>query len=133
MDPNVLIEATFVDGLYHALLGRSPDAGGLFVWVQQLQTGVSRTQVVDSFWTSAEHRGLEVDRFYQTFLHRSADAAGRAAWVNTFLGGASESDVARAFIASGEYQAAHASNTAYIVGLYTDILGRSPSQGEISA
>src|SRR5262249_16620765 len=67
-----------------------------------------------------------------TFLHRSADAGGRAAWVNAFLAGSSEQDVARAFIGSGEYQAAHASNTAYIVGLYADILGRMPSQPEIS-
>jgi hypothetical protein len=132
MDPRILVEATFVDGLYHALLGRTPDSAGLFIWVQQLENGVSRSQVVDSFWASAEHRGLEVDRMYQTFLHRGADAGGRAAWVNAFMSGASEFDVARAIINSPEYQSAHASNLAYISGLYADILGRTPSQAEIS-
>jgi hypothetical protein len=133
LDPTTLGEATFVDGLYHALLNRAPDATGLVNWVVTLQNGMSRAQVVSNFWNSAEHRGLEVDYMYKTFLHRGADPAGRAAWINTFLGGATEFDVARAFIDSGEYQAAHASNTAYIGGLYADILGRTPGANEMSA
>jgi protocatechuate 3,4-dioxygenase beta subunit len=130
LDPNLLTQATYVDGLYRTILGRPADVAGLTIWVQQLVNGVSRVQVVNSIWTSAEHRGLQVDRYYVTFLHRSADAAGRSAWVNSMLNGASEIDVARMFLASGEYRASHADDASYINGLYADILGRRPSTGE---
>jgi hypothetical protein len=40
----------------------------------------------------------------------------------------SETDVARGFLASAEYQGAHASPTAYLFGLYADVLGRAPDR-----
>jgi hypothetical protein len=132
LDPNVVAQAAFVDGLYRHVLGRPADAASLIAWVQQLENGASRAQVVDAVWNSAEHRGLEVDRLYQTFLQRSPDAAGRAAWVDALLTGTSEMDLARALIASAEFQAAHPDNASYVAALYGTILRRSPSGAEIS-
>jgi hypothetical protein len=133
LDPNVLAQATFVDGLYRHVLGRPAEATSLIGWVGQLESGVSRAHVVDAVWNSAEHRGLEVDRLYATFLQRSPDAAGRAAWVNAMLAGASEMDVARMLIASAEFQAAHADNPSNVAALYSVILRRTPSGAEISS
>jgi hypothetical protein len=133
VDPVVQGQATYVDGLYRTLLGRPVDPTGLVTWVQQLHSGVPRTQVVLAIMASPEYRGLEVDRLYMTFLHRTADAGGRAGWVNLLLSGVREADVARMIIASGEYQSAHADDTTYVTGLYADILGRSPSAGEIAS
>src|SRR5579871_1837398 len=133
LDPNVLAEAAFVDGLYRHILGRSADAANLVGWVQMLQNGASRVQIVEVIWTSPEHRGLEVDRLYETFLHRNADAAGRTSWMNALLGGASEMDVARALIASPEFQAAHPDDTSYVTALYGMILGRTPSTAEVAS
>jgi hypothetical protein len=82
--------------------------------------------VAEGIWDSPEHRGLEVDQFYATYLHRAADPAERAGWVNALLGGASEADVARDFLTSPEYQQAHTGTTAYLFGLYADVLGRTP-------
>jgi hypothetical protein len=122
----------FVTSVYQELLGRLPDAPGLRVWEQQLQAGVSRAQVAEQIWLSAEHRGREVDQFYQTFLHHRADPGGRAFWVNTLLSGASESDVAIALLTSAEYTARHPDAASYVIGLYTDVLSRAPSAGEVA-
>jgi hypothetical protein len=133
LDPNVVAEAAFVDGLYRHVLGRPADPDSLVAWVQELQSGVSRAAVVDAVWNSPEHRGIEVDRLYQTFLNRSPDAAGRASWVQAMLAGASEMDVARALIDSAEFQADHPDNTGYVVALYNTILQRNPSGAELSS
>src|SRR5262249_37027677 len=119
----------YVRALYQTVLGRAPETAGLLYYVQLLQTGTARSLVAQAVWESPEHRGQEVDQFYTTYLHRAADAAGRAYWVHALLGGASESDVARGFLTSAEYQQAHAGATAYLFGLYADVLGRTPDPG----
>ena len=100
--------------------------GGLNNWVFALESGVSRLQVVDDFWQSPEHRGLEVENDFETFLHRAGSATEIAGWVNVFLAGASEAAVAQDFLLSPEYQNAHASDAAYVTGLYNDVLGHAP-------
>lgn len=132
LDPNLLAEAYFVDGLYRHVLQRPADAPSLLGLVQELQSGVPRAQIVDAIWDSAEHRGLEIDRLYATFLKRSPDAAGRASWVNAMLMGVSEMDVARALIASAEFQSTHADNASYVAGLYAAVLRRTANSAETS-
>jgi hypothetical protein len=116
----------FVTGLYHDVLDRAPDATGLFFWVTQLHAGLPRVFLANAFWTSPEHRGLQVDQFYQTFFQRAADATGRQLWKGALLGGAAETDVCIAFLTSPEYTSSHADNASYVRGLYTDALGRMP-------
>jgi hypothetical protein len=116
----------FVAELYGDLLDRAPDAAGLSFWVQQLNQGMSRDEVSAAMWQSAEHRGREVDSFYQTFFNRDADAAGRQGWVNAFLSGLSEEQVEQGFLLSPEYQATHRDNSAFLAGLYENLLGRQP-------
>src|SRR5262249_3833522 len=53
--------SAFVTGLYRHTLDRNPDPAGLTAWVQQLQNGASRAQIVAAFWNSTEHRMLQVD------------------------------------------------------------------------
>jgi Domain of unknown function (DUF4214)/SdrD B-like domain/Aspartyl protease len=119
-------QSAYVAGLYGTLLDRAPDNAGLNSWLAGLYQGVSRDQVADAIWQSAEHRGLEVDRYYAVYLNRPADAAGRANWVNAFLHGASETQVQAGFVLSAEFQAANASNAAFVGSLYVSILGRTP-------
>src|SRR5262249_49750298 len=123
----------FVRALYHAVLGRAADAAGLAFWGARLQAGDTRSQVAEGFWDSVEHRGLEVDQFYATYLHRGADASGRTFWVNALVGGMSAADVAAGFLTSAEYRQAHASPTAYLFGLYADVLGRAPDPDGLDA
>jgi virginiamycin B lyase len=123
----------FITSLYQTVLERAPDTAGLNVWVGLLNAGVSRNALSTAFWTSTEHRGLEVDQFYQTFLNRAADPAGRAGWVNALLSGVSETQVSIDFLTSAEYTASHPTTDSYVTGLYTDIFDRSPDQPGFAA
>jgi hypothetical protein len=115
----------YVTGLFNAVLGRAPDPAGLAGWGRMMQCGVPRAQLAEDIWDSPEHRGLEVDQYFNSYLHRSPQPGERAAWVGAFLSGLSETDVQRAIISSAEYQAAHASDTAFVQGLFQDVLGRN--------
>jgi hypothetical protein len=53
--------------------------------------------------------------------------------VGELRAGASAADVEAALLASGEYQAGHASDAAFVAGLYQDVLGRPASAGEAGA
>jgi hypothetical protein len=130
-DPVVQFEATYVDGLYRAILDRPADQNSLVAWVTLLHNGLAPIQLVQDLWNSPEHRGLEVDSYYQNLLHRNADPAGRAYWVGAMLQGQSETDVEVQLLSSGEYAAAHATNADYVAALYADLLGRDASSAEI--
>jgi virginiamycin B lyase len=116
--------AHYVTALYHDLLGRTPDDGGLNYWTQLLNTGTTREQVALAIWQSAEHFTLEVNTYYQTFLHRAADAGGLAYWVGALQAGADETTIIQGFLTSSEYLQAHPDNIGYINALYSDLLGR---------
>jgi hypothetical protein len=114
----------FVAELYGTLLDRAPDAVGLKQWVQKLNQGLSRESVARAIWESAEHRGLQVDSYYHLFLNRPADPAGRQSWVSAFLSGLSEDQVEQRFLISPEYQQNHRDDSAFLSGLYENVLGR---------
>jgi hypothetical protein len=126
-------EVYFVSALYSTLLGRSADTASLDYWIGLLNGGATRQQIAQDIWYSPEHLGREVDQLYATYLHRAADTAGRAHWINALLGGASEADVARGVLTSAEYQQAHADMTAYLFGLYADVLGRTADAAGLEA
>jgi hypothetical protein len=100
--------------------------------LQLLQAGASRLEIVQGFWASAEHRGLEVDGYYNTYLHRQADPSGRASWVAALEGGMNESDVILAFLMSPEYMQAHPDPDWLIRALYADVLGRTVEPAGLS-
>jgi hypothetical protein len=126
-------QATYVDGLYRVILARPADPQGLVGWVMALHSGMSDAQVVQAIWNSQEHRIMEVQAFYQNILNRNADAGAIPGWVNLLMSGASEETVQAMLFASAEYQSTHPDNTSYVVSLYTNILGRTPSAGEIAS
>ena len=115
----------FVTQMYTTVLNRAPDPAGQDHWVQQLEAGTSRGEVAQSFWESAEHRGLQVDSYYTTYLDRAADPASRQNWIQAFASGASETQVILGFLASPEYSTIHLSTTSFVDALYADVLGRS--------
>jgi len=93
-----------VDSLYSTLLHRAPDAAGEAYWVNDLNQGISLTDVSNSFVNSPEYRGNQVDSLYKNILGRTADQAGRDYWVNDLLHGISLSDVTSSFYNSDEYK-----------------------------
>jgi uncharacterized repeat protein (TIGR01451 family) len=123
-DPTLLAQISFVDGLYRTLLGRPADNPGLIYWVTQLRNGMSRAQVVQTFWTSTAHRDVEIETLYRTYLGRDAGAGDFDYWNGVFAGGANENAVAAMIIASPEYAASHPDNASFIDSLYRSALGR---------
>jgi hypothetical protein len=123
----------YVQQLYHDLLGREAEPGGLLAWTSLLEAGASRETIAAGIWNSPEHRGIEVDGFYQTYLHRAADPAGRLAWINAMMAGMSETAITQAFLTSPEYTGAYPDAVAVLVGYYADVLGRLPDEAEFTA
>jgi hypothetical protein len=118
---------TYVVQLYHDLLARAPEPGGLHGWTAALDTGtLTSYQVSSLILISYERLGLEVDGAYVQFLHRFDTPAERAPWVNALRTGAiSDSDLGRLFVSSPEYSGLHPGNQDYVIALYNDLLIRN--------
>jgi uncharacterized repeat protein (TIGR01451 family) len=129
--PNLAAMTSFVNGLYHDVLGRVADQPGLDGWVMALEGGASRAAVAAAFWNSLEHREIEVEQLYETLLYRPADPAGLAGWTSALMSGASEQDVEIGFLSSPEYAAKHPGNALFIESLYAIVLGRPASLAEV--
>jgi hypothetical protein len=123
----------YVRALYRKILQREAEATGLALWVGLLNSGVPRSTIVQAMWESPEHRGIQVDQFYATYLRRPADRPGRAAWINALEHGMSEDEVSRGFLTSEEYRQAHSDTTAYLKGLYANVLGRTADAAGMAA
>lgn len=123
----------FVEQLYRDILHREADGPGAASWEAQLTANVlARDQVVSFFLTSTERRGVLVDQYYRVFLEREADSDGRTFWVNQFtVGGLSEEQVIQFFLTSSEYNDLHPSDESFVIALYQDMLGRTPSSAEV--
>jgi len=142
--------SAFVGLLYHNVLGRAPDAGGLAHWVGQLTGGASRAQVVLGFSESAEFRAStavaalaysfagvqaawsdDVFRLYQATLGRNPDAAGFLSWTaHLGLGLLFDSAVA-GFVNSAEFGQTYGAtdNLGFVSLLYQNVLDRAPDTG----
>lgn len=137
----------FVTLLYENVLTRAPDPGGYATWLNALNNGMSREQVVVGFSDSAEfidmtaHASLSISsaalaggatsdvfRLYQATLDREPDVGGLAGWANQMALGASKLTVVGGFVGSAEFQAKYGStsNGQFVTLLYDNVLGRLP-------
>ena len=98
--------ASFILAMYQDVLGRNPDAVGASRWIQNLNNGMTRAQVISSFLSSDEFYLGYLDKFYLSMLHRAADQGGELAWLQSLKNGAATLEsVAEGFLASAEYMA----------------------------
>ena len=128
--------ATFVQALYHDLLGRTAGAQEVAAWVQALAT-MSRAAVAAGFLNSNEYRTSLLAGWYQQYLGRALDAGGRASWLAQMRGGTSWEQDQAALLTSAEFQArvnglAGDPNQSFIAGLYLRVLGRSASSADLA-
>ncbi len=91
--------------------------------------------VSDSLTTSAEYYSNFVTAAYQTYLHRLPDGPGLAGWVQGMKGGfVTDEQLEAFFIGSPEYIASKGSGPGnwmpWVISMYQDLLGRTPSQSE---
>jgi Ca2+-binding RTX toxin-like protein len=97
------------------------------------QAAQDRANVIQAIVNSAERDSDIVNSFYQQYLGRAADPVGLQVWVNALESGVRQEQVIAGIVSSAEYYAKHGgTDTGFLVGLYHDLLGRTPSQGELN-
>ncbi len=121
---------------YRDFLGREGDAGGIQFYVDGIVSGsIIRAQVIENFFLSPEFSGSVapiVRLYFATFL-RIPDYGGLIFQTDAFRAGTPLDVIANNFTLSPEFQATYGAlgNPQYVTLLYQNILGRTPSQGEI--
>lgn len=116
----------FVVHVYEDLLGRTPEEPGLRFWEGLLDSGVSRTQVVQAMESSAEYRSKLVRGLYRSLLRREAESQGLSFFMGQLAAGRSIEDVQAVFLGSDEYLRVRGQNRfmGFLDNLYQDVLGR---------
>lgn len=137
----------FVNLLYQNVLGRAADAKGLARWTGDLDSGVSRAEVVLGFSQSGEFRQTtasearqaaenhvvanwadDVFRLYQATLGRDPDQNGLINWSTRLADGMELTQVIGGFVKSAEFKATYGTttNAEFVTLLYNNVLGREP-------
>jgi hypothetical protein len=141
----------FAAVLYRGMFGREPDPGGYSAWVNALNGGANRQDVIAGFLNSPEFAGLCANyginanasaiagggslhdfvlRFYQLFLERVPGQPEVDGWVVSMSQGAIKgAGVAQGFIFSPEFMARNTSNEEYLSLLYRAFFNRDPDPG----
>lgn len=115
----------FVDRFYTICLGRNPDQGGLYNWVNNLNNQyMSGADIAKTFVFSTEviSKNLSneafMDLMYRTMMGREADAGGKSGWVNKLdTGSMTRSQIAKNFVESAEFNNI-CSNYGIVCGTY---------------
>lgn len=128
-------DASWVEDLYHDILGRTGADGEVGYWVSQLAHGEPRQAVASFFSTSPEVDGRMVDAAYQTLIGHAADPGGRAYWISQLEGGANIETLLSGLASTPVYYAGHGRGTdsGFVTALYHDLLGRAPSSAEVTS
>ncbi len=122
----------FVASAYGLLLNRYPDPSAV-AWVNLLNNGDSPAGVVFGIEGSTEYLNDQVTAMYELYLQRSPDPGGEQSWTNFLLAGGTLEEVAAQLTASQEYFVLQGgTNQGFITGLYSEVLHRSASSGEIA-
>ena len=100
----------FVNLVYQNVLGRAPDQAGHDFWLGQLNSGLSRTDMMLGFINSTEfstnvRARAFANLLYMGFLRRSAEPSGLAFWTATLADPTQLGNAINAFITSPEYVA----------------------------
>lgn len=147
----------FVNLLYNNVLERSADGAGLAGWLQQLEDGTSRQQVVIGFSESAEFKARtateanaytnalsgrgqseyldDVFRLYRATLDRDPDERGLESWSTLLSEGQAYSSIAGGFTNSNEFRKTYGAldDNGFVDLLYQNVLDRAADAGGLAA
>lgn len=122
----------FVASTYGLLLHRVPDANSVY-WVNKLNNGATPTSVVLQFEATQEYLQDQVVALYARYLNRAPDTVGEQNWVSFLQAGGTFEQVAEGMVSSQEYfQEQGSTNQGYVIGLYNDVLNRTPAPAEVA-
>src|SRR5207244_3287370 len=124
--PADVLNHTFVNNLYLALLHRQADANGLAYYSGRLDKGDPRAQIVAEVLGSEEYHTDVVQQLYRTYLHRAADDSGLKTYVPYLDSGGTVAQLRAILLSSDEYYTGrgHGTDAGYLAALYQDVLGR---------
>ena len=98
--------ADFVASLYAAVLSKPADPAGAALWVQSLEMGATRSQVIHAFLASPESETRSIVAFYNAYLQRAADPVGLQSWLDSLNSGTTLDAISTSFLTSQEYLSA---------------------------
>ncbi len=126
----------WLPAVYQNLLGRDPGSGDFAYWLDVVQGGTTREQVIAMIVSSPEYLGrltdggaAWIDQLYQDLLGRRAGPADFSYWGGV-LQTASRSEVALQIMGSFEYRERALRDR--VTGLYGELLGREPGPGDLA-
>jgi uncharacterized protein YkwD len=129
----------YIQKLYRTILSRLAGPGEVAAWRAVLQGPAGPNGVASGIEHSTEARRLLVRRWYETYLGRTPGNGEEQGWVAGLMQGAREEDVLTGLLGSDEFfnraNTVNASGKAsenYIQSLYTVLLHRSASAGEMA-
>jgi uncharacterized protein YkwD len=96
-------DSLFVRALYRDLLDRVPTDSEVLVWLNQLGTGQTRSQVAASFAGGLEYQQLMVAKLFAQYLQRSPTDMEMDQFVAQVQDGATDAAVAARLLGSDEY------------------------------
>lgn len=116
----------FINQLYHDLLGREVDAGGLTYWDAQLAAGLPRGVMALQIEQTLEYAQRTVSSVYSRYLHRAADPGGLSFFSQLFLQGVTVEQMSAMLAGSTEFYTVQGggTNDGFLNALYEDALGR---------
>ncbi len=132
-------DGRFIDAIYRSVLSRGADTDGKAFWLDRLQSGTSRGQLVVAFSDSPEFVALTqthpptssvegaINRLYWAFLQRPPEDTGLRFWAGGVERGEFRlQDVANAFATSVEFTSTYGalSNQEFLDLVYDNVLGR---------
>jgi hypothetical protein len=110
----------WVESLYGSVLNRASDAGGKKYWVDQINAGKSREEVLNDFLYTVKSHNIQVDpttaqnlrsgadsdawveSLYGSVLNRASDAGGKKYWLDRLNAGESRDKVLDSFLYAAE-------------------------------
>lgn len=125
--------ASFADAAFNDFIGRDATASEKNNWIQRINSGTTRYQLVAELTQSDEWAANVVDEMYLDTLGRGPDAGGRAYWINQMRDGMSVARMAALFYGSPEYIAKEGNDLdRWITDLYAELLDRQPDNGGLT-
>jgi len=134
--------------LYQTFFDRTPDTAGYLYWLDKLQNGTSRSEVLEGFANSKEFKEMTslygikhvstptekfVIRLYKIGLLRYPDGAGLRYWVNGLTQGQFNARIAvSGFVFSDEFTNQNLDNTQYVTTLYNMLFNRAPDSNGLN-
>ncbi len=149
-----LDNSTFVDTLYQAFFNRAADPGGKQGWLDLLNAGAPREDILNGFLFAQEFATLcntygitnystvdaqkkqirdFVRRFYQQTLNREPDASGASDWTQQlFAGSRTGATLANGFVDSLEFKNRGLNDDQFLAVMYKAFFDRTGDAGGVA-